>query len=161
MKKATFLLASAALSMSLAGCTVTTSTSPSTPAANTNTAKPAAAPTTPAPAANTNAATPTAAAPSGEMSNLTIFNKTKWAVHHLYLSPAKENEWGQDQLGDKTIDPGGSYKLTDIPCNTYDIKVVDEDGDECVIQGEKFCGHEATWNLTQDELLSCEGYGEK
>jgi hypothetical protein len=95
------------------------------------------------------------------MSNLTITNRSKWAVHHLYLSPTKQSDWGPDQLGDQVITSGSKFTLNKIPCNTYDIKVVDEDGDECVIEGEKFCGHEATWDLTDDELLKCEGYGNK
>jgi hypothetical protein len=142
------------------GCTVTTSTSPTNTATPTNTAKPAAATNTaPTNTAATNTATPAGA--STDLSNLAIHNKTKWSVHHLYLSPAKENEWGPDQLGSNQIDPGQTFTLKDIPCNTYDIKVVDEDGDECVIKGEKFCGHEASWDLSDDELLGCEGYGDE
>ena len=53
------------------------------------------------------------------------------------------------------------FTLNKIPCNTYDIKVVDEDGDECIITGEKFCGNAATWDLTDEELLSCQGYGDE
>jgi hypothetical protein len=97
---------------------------------------------------------------SDQSSNLAIRNKSKWAVHHLYMSATKEDEWGPDQLGSETIDPGETFKLHDIPCNTYDLKVVDEDGDECVIEGEKFCSHEASWSLSEKDLLDCEGYGE-
>jgi hypothetical protein len=147
------VLAPLALAVCLSGCghvTVNNGNS-AAPAANTNAAKPAA------PAAPAAPATPAA---SSELSTLAIHNTSKWAVHHLYLSPANENEWGQDQLGKNTIEPGASFTLKEIPCNTYDIKVVDDDGDECMIKGQKFCGHEVTWDLSDDELLGCEGYGE-
>ncbi len=157
-RSAKMLLVPVALSVALSGCgtvSVTTGTN-SAPASNSNAAKPAA------PATNTPPASTPAAAPAGDqMSNLAVHNKSKWAVHHLFLSPANENEWGQDQLGDNTIEPGATFTLKNIPCNTYDIKVVDEDGDECMVKGEKFCGHEVSWDLTDQELLGCEGYGDK
>src|SRR5678815_2718228 len=148
------LLAPMALAGLLSGCGAKPAATNNAPAANANAAKPA-------PATNTAAPTNAAAPAGGEMSDLTIHNRSKWAVHQLFLSPAKENEWGPDQLKSHTIEPGASFTLNQIPCNTYDIKVVDEDGDECIIQGEKFCGHEATWDLTDDELLNCEGYGDQ
>lgn len=152
-------LALVAAAVFLSACGPKPATTNTAPAANANAAKPAAAATNTAPAPS---ATNTAAPAAGDqLSTLAIHNKSKWAVHHLYLSPANENEWGPDQLGQKTIDPGGTFTLNSIPCNTYDIKVEDEDGDACMIKGEKFCGHDATWDLTDQELLGCEGYGDK
>jgi hypothetical protein len=133
-------------------------TAPAAPPASANKATPtASANTAPAPAA-----TPAASASGeGQLSTLVITNKSGWAVHHLYLSPTKENEWGQDQLGTNVVETGEAFTLNSIPCNTYDIKVVDEDGDECVVKGEKWCGDQVTWDLTKDELLGCEGYGDE
>jgi hypothetical protein len=147
----------AAAACILAGCGAKPAAT-NAPAANANSAKPAAA----APAPTTPTSAPGAAPAGGDQtSNLAIKNTSKWAVHHLYMSPANENEWGPDQLGTNSIAPGETFTLKNIPCDTYDIKVVDEDGDECMIKGEKFCGHEATWDLSDDELLGCEGYGEE
>jgi hypothetical protein len=151
------LLAPMALTATALGCTVEVKSGADAAPAAANAAAPAPAASSPAPAA---ASAP--AQPSGDKtSNLTIYNKTDWAVHHLYVSPAGQSQWGADQLGEVTIEPGSSFKLNDIPCDTYDIKVVDEDGDECVIPGEELCGHAATWNLTRESLLNCEGYGEE
>lgn len=130
------------------------------PATNTAPAAPApASNTAPAPAA-TNTGTP-AATGEGQLSTLKITNTSGWAIHELYMSPANENKWGQDQLQNQTIAVGGTFTLNQIPCDTYDIKVVDEDGDECIIEGEKICGVNATWALTKDELLGCQGFGEE
>ena len=143
----------------LSACTVTTTTTPTNTAAPTN----AAAPKPAAPPTNTAAPTNTATAPAGDAqeSTLVVTNKSKWAVHQMFLSPANDNEWGPDQLASQTIEPGAKFTLNKIPCNTYDIKVVDEDGDECIVKGEKFCGHDVTWDLTDEELLGCEGYGDE
>ena len=156
-RSACALFAMVTLTGLLSACTVTTTTTPTNTAAPTNTApKPAPAATNTAPPTNT-----TAAAPAGQESNLVVTNKSKWAVHQMFLSPANDNEWGPDQLAAGTIEPGAKFTLNKIPCDTYDIKIVDEDGDECIVKGEKFCGNEVTWDLTDEELLGCEGYGEE
>ena len=88
-----------------------------------------------------------------------IENKSDWDIHHLYLSPTDDNRWGSDQLGDHVLKSGTSFTLHSIPCDDYDIKVVDDDGDECVIQGITMCKDHTHWTLTNKELLKCEGFG--
>lgn len=85
-------------------------------------------------------------------------NKTDWAIHNLYFAKSKETDWGPDQLGTKSNDiiaPGASFKLTSIPPGKYDMKIVDEDGDECVVAGVKVAASE-TVVLTNDLLVGCQ-----
>ncbi len=89
-----------------------------------------------------------------------VINQSKWEIHHLYLSPSKSNSWGPDQLGEEILQKGQSLTLKNIDCDDYDIKVVDEDGDECVIEDEKLCGEDAYWKITDKELLACENASE-
>jgi hypothetical protein len=96
---------------------------------------------------------------AGKKSSVRIVNKSRWDIHQLYMSPEDEKSWGPDQLGKKVIKAkGGEYTLTDIPCGTWDIKVVDEDGDECILEGEDLCADNAEWKITDDELLTCQGW---
>jgi len=86
-----------------------------------------------------------------------IVNNSKWEIHHLYLSPTGDDQWGTDQLGDEVIEAnGGSFKLTNIDCDKYDIKVVDEDGDECVVEKVSLCEDATEWKITDKTLLKCE-----
>jgi hypothetical protein len=85
-----------------------------------------------------------------------VVNKSKWEIHHLYLSPSDSKNWGPDQLGDKILESDASFTLTDIDCDKYDIKVVDEDGDECVIESQSLCSDDLIWEITDKELLTCE-----
>ena len=87
-----------------------------------------------------------------------IVNKSDWDFHHLYLSPADEKEWGPDQLGKESIDRGETFTLADIDCDTYDIRLIDEDGDECVVEDVDLCKDEAVWRISSDALLKCQGY---
>jgi hypothetical protein len=103
------------------------------------------------------AAMPLAAA---KKNTVTLVNRSDWDIHHLYLSSSDDEEWGPDQLGDHVIESGGSFKLTDIPCGNYDVKLVDEDGDECEVTEVDVCSGGETWKISNDDLLECEGYGE-
>jgi hypothetical protein len=87
-----------------------------------------------------------------------IINKSKWEIHHIYLSPSDSRRWGPDQLGDDILATGQSLTLSRINCNLYDIKVIDEDGDECVIEQADLCRDNSYWKITDKSLLACEGY---
>lgn len=97
-----------------------------------------------------------AAAGHAEESTLEIVNGTSWDIHHLFLSPVDDDAWGPDQLGDKVLGSGESFRLRGIPCDTFDIKIIDEDGDECVVVEVDLCAEDAVWELTDDDLLDCE-----
>jgi hypothetical protein len=88
-----------------------------------------------------------------------VVNQSKWEIHHLYLSASDEENWGPDQLGDETIGTGESFTLTHIDCGDYDIKLVDEDGDECVVEEVNLCGDSTVWKITDKILLKCENQG--
>lgn len=98
-----------------------------------------------------------ASAASHRRATIRVVNRSKWEIHHLYLSSTTEKSWGPDQLGDDVIEAqGGSYKLTNIRCDNYDIKIVDEDGDECVVENVNLCGDDTVWRITDKILLACE-----
>ena len=89
-----------------------------------------------------------------------IANKSSFDIYHMFLSPEDKDTWGPDQLGEKVIHSGESFTLNDIPCGEYDIKLVDEDGDACVVQGIVMCKDHTHWDLTNSELANCEGWGD-
>lgn len=87
-----------------------------------------------------------------------VVNKTSYTFMHLYLSNSRNRYWGPDQLGRKVINPGDSYTLTRIACGLYDVKLVDEDGDECVVEEVPMCRDHTHWEVTNSLLTRCEGY---
>lgn len=88
--------------------------------------------------------------------NVTISNDSDWELHEFYVSAVGENEWGEDQLGDDVIGTGETFTLSNVPCDTYDIRLVDEDGDECVVADADICGKGGGWHVTSEDLLSCQ-----
>ncbi|HYG81463.1 MAG TPA: hypothetical protein VD861_13790 [Pyrinomonadaceae bacterium] len=89
-----------------------------------------------------------------------INNRSSFDIYHMYLSPEDKDTWGPDQLGEKVIHSGESFTLNDIPCGEYDIKIVDEDGDACIVEGIVMCKDHTHWDLTNSELARCEGWGD-
>lgn len=89
-------------------------------------------------------------------SDVIIKNDSSWVLTELYLSPADDNEWGPDQLGNHVIGSGDEFTLSEIPCEVYDIRLVDEDDDVCILEGVALCNHEAGWHITNQSLLQCQ-----
>lgn len=88
---------------------------------------------------------------------VTIVNQSLWAIHELYLSSTDESSWGPDQLGPTTvIGTGERYTINRIPCDSYDVKLIDEDGDECVVRDVALCADSDTWVITDEDLLACQ-----
>jgi len=100
---------------------------------------------------------PFTASAAKKKASVKVINQSKWEIHHLYLSSSSDEKWGPDQLGEDVLKKGDSITLTDIDCDEYDIKVVDEDGDECVIEEVSLCNDSSYWKITDKALLDCEG----
>ena len=103
----------------------------------------------------------TGAAAAGTDSKITLKNNSHWAIHELYFSSAKADDWGPDQLGKHTINTGESFTLTGIPCDKYDVKLVDEDGDACTVEAVAVCGDKDTWAVDDKDLLHCQSKTEQ
>lgn len=89
-------------------------------------------------------------------SDVTFTNRSSWDIYELYISPVGEREWGEDQLEDGVLESGDSFLLYAIPCGDYDILLVDEDGDECVLEEVGLCGDSEEWVIRNKDLLACQ-----
>lgn len=92
--------------------------------------------------------------------NVKVVNQSDYGIHQFFLAPAESDEWGPDQLGDKTIEPKTSLTLQNVPCDVYDVKLVDQEGDECVVAGVEVCSGNHEWVITSEDLALCQGYGD-
>lgn len=72
--------------------------------------------------------------------DFTVVNKTGFIIDEVYVSPSDDDEWGDDVLGVDRLADGQSFEiqfdavyeavLLAFGVDKYDLKVVDEDGDE-------------------------------
>ena len=88
---------------------------------------------------------------------LLIENDSRYDIYYLYMSRTLEDDWGSDQLGNEVLDSGETFALGNIPAGEYDVKFVNEDDDECVLNDIAII-NDTEWRLTTNFLLECEGY---
>ena len=91
----------------------------------------------------------------GGDSSLTINNDSSYSLIGIYLSPTTSVSWGNDLLGSEILIPGEVFEVSGIDCDTYDIRVVDEDNDECILDAVDLCLDNAVWHIDNAELGSC------
>jgi hypothetical protein len=97
---------------------------------------------------------------SAANSSVVIKNKSDWEIHQFFLSPVDTDKWGPDQLGEDVISKGDTFTLKNIPCDSYDVMLVDEDGDECVVSEVDICSGQEGWVINNDDLLECQAGSE-
>lgn len=90
--------------------------------------------------------------------SITIDNDSSYAVHHLFLTPAHEVHWGPDMLGRDVLDLHEYATLSGLDCSDYDLKLIDHEGDECVIEDIDLCLQDAHFHLTDQALTACTGF---
>ena len=63
--------------------------------------------------------------------DFTLVNKTGYNIREVYVSSANKNDWGNDRMGDGTLDNNKSraFKFSDKAHCHQDIKVVFDEGD--------------------------------
>ena len=79
------------------------------------------------------ASTSVKAAGQNQKLDFTLINKTGFTIDSVFVSPADDNEWGEDVMGKDVLDNGESVEITFSPKEkacTWDLKVVDSDKDE-------------------------------
>jgi len=82
-------------------------------------------------------------------------NDSSYAIYHVYISSVERTDWGRDRLGDIILHPGYYINLRSFYPGQYDLKLVDEDGDSCVVP-EVRVGNDTSWVITDSWLLGCE-----
>lgn len=76
-------------------------------------------------------------APAGDSVGTQVKNSTDFDWCEIYLSPASEDNWGDNQLPEgEQIAIGESFTLQNLPAGTYDMLLTGCDGSEIVLQVE-------------------------
>lgn len=87
----------------------------------------------------------------------TFVNRTSYTIYNLYMSSSNDRSWRHDRLGSSVLAPGQSFTLSGLRPGYYDIKLIDEDRDECVRMRVPVF-RSTRWVITNNMLLRCEGY---
>ncbi len=87
--------------------------------------------------------------------DLVVINEANFSIiHKLYIAPAKTDKWSDNKLQNQTIAKNGRFTVRDIAGGVYDLKVVDDDDDTCVVPNINI-DQNKEWKLTDIVMLSC------
>ncbi len=74
-------------------------------------------------------------------------NVSDWDIDHVYISHVGDNSWGGDLLGSDEVMTKGESINVEIPDDEHwDVKIVAEDGKECINEDEDLTSSSA-WNV--------------
>lgn len=93
------------------------------------------------------------AAQAQQRSNFRIENDSNVRINEVYVSSVNNGTWGHDLLRGYMFP--NQYIDLQVYDGYYDVKVVDKDGDSCVIARQHLYGG-SVWTLDNLKLLSCE-----
>lgn len=88
------------------------------------------------------------------LNTITVVNSSGIKIDTIQMSRTIDDSWGPDLLGNYTLPDGYSYHFTKY-AGVYDIRLLDKDGDACVVDGVHV-DEDLTWTLTPLELIGCE-----
>lgn len=88
-------------------------------------------------------------------STLTIENQSSYAFIEINLSPVSASSWGADILGNDILSPGQAVEISGIECDDYDARIVDDEGDECIVEAVDLCFDDQSWVIDDDTLALC------
>jgi hypothetical protein len=86
---------------------------------------------------------------------MTIRNGSEFDISQIFLSKVSHSTWEEDVLGLSVLRSGRSVDVTNIDPGFYDVKLVDEDGDVCILHRINLL-RDRTWSINTEGLLDCE-----
>ncbi len=88
---------------------------------------------------------------------ITLQNDSEWTFYEMYMTASDYESWGEDLLemsGQSVLINGQAITIT-VPKEGYwDLKIVDEDGDECKVT-QMYISDDEIVHITTDMMLDC------
>jgi hypothetical protein len=84
-----------------------------------------------------------------------INNLSDYAIYEVHLSAVNDPNWRGDLLGRQALPSGFSFTFGGTLRGHYDLKLVDEDDDVCIVPDVEVRGT-TVWDINNSWLLNCE-----
>jgi hypothetical protein len=94
------------------------------------------------------------ALPAQSRVSLEVRNDSGYAINVVNASPTWDGDWGRDRLGNSTL-PSGYHVPVNLSPDSYDLRLIDEDGDTCILHGFPVYSNR-TLRVTHERLIGCE-----
>jgi hypothetical protein len=87
--------------------------------------------------------------------SVTIVNQSNGEIRNVYLSHVNADDWSANQLGDSIIPSGASTTLSNVACDSQQLKVIAEDQDGCFASTVINRDQNSTWTITNNTARDC------
>ncbi len=74
-----------------------------------------------------------------------------WNIQEVYISLSSESGWGNNLITD-ALEPGDEFTSM-VTADNYDIKLIDEDGDEYIKYLVEVGADGFSWNVELDDMI--------
>ena len=91
----------------------------------------------------------------GDLGTIGLKNMSKFDIYSIQLAPFDQAEWGTNLLGDDTLLHGESAKLAVFECKKYDLRMLDDENVECLIEDIDLCFQDKEWDIDDSVLTAC------
>ena len=91
----------------------------------------------------------------GDLGTVTITNSSSYDIYSIQLTQWDQTSWGANLLGDDVLMHGDSQKISVFDCEKYDLRMVDDEKVECVIQDIDLCFKDKDWTIDNTVLAVC------
>lgn len=78
-------------------------------------------------------------------STLLVINDSDYFIDVLNIVDVGADTWGRNYVGAAGLAPGEDILVTDIECDYYDTRLIDETGAECILYDVDLCFDNAEW----------------
>jgi hypothetical protein len=95
------------------------------------------------------------AASVGDTGSLSIKNVSSYDVYSMQLSPFDSVDWGINLIGSDPLMHGETAAISTFECKKYDLRMVDDENVECIIQDIDLCFQDQQWAIDDTTLAIC------
>jgi hypothetical protein len=92
---------------------------------------------------------------TGNIGTVALHNSSRYDIHSIQLSPADQVEWGANLISGDVLMHGEKAQLAVFDCKKYDLRMIDDENIECVIDDIDLCFEDKQWTINDDVLAVC------
>ncbi|MGE0545725.1 MAG: hypothetical protein AB7O24_11350 [Kofleriaceae bacterium] len=92
---------------------------------------------------------------SGEVGSLAVHNTSSFDITSIQLSPYDDDSWGNNLIEGDALMHGEDAKVAVFDCKKYDLRMLDDENVECVVQDIDLCFEDKQWTIDNTVLSVC------
>jgi hypothetical protein len=92
---------------------------------------------------------------TGNLGTVSLHNASKFDIYSIQLSPSDQVQWGANLIAGDVLMHGEDAQLAVFDCKKYDLRLVDDENIECVIDNIDLCFEDKKWTINDTVLAVC------